>query len=234
MCGEQHIPALVVAKLHGSPPRVRGTGLGAIEELGWPRITPACAGNRAPYVDRCVAYGDHPRVCGEQPGRPAADRASIGSPPRVRGTVRYDIVRKGSIGITPACAGNSPDYWEVTQDQSDHPRVCGEQCRYSRGGDYFMGSPPRVRGTESGVGMTGQENRITPACAGNRVLKPIGFGNIEDHPRVCGEQKWDRCQYMGLIGSPPRVRGTGKMTDETERNARITPACAGNSHCAKN
>ena len=45
-------------------------------------------------------------MCGEQQAKnsPAAER--LGSPPRVRGTVRPVFIPLGKLGITPACAGN--------------------------------------------------------------------------------------------------------------------------------
>ena len=74
------------------------------------------------------------------------------------------------------------------------------------------------------VGVSG----ITPACAGNRLLRFARIATGEDHPRVCGEQAMTYeeaigvedhprvCGEQGHIvydnpgrgGSPPRVRGT--------------------------
>ena len=51
-----------------------------------------------------------------------------------------------------------------------------------------MGSPPRVRGTVAAIVEDGGRNRITPACAGNRVILPDLEQVDRDHPRVCGEQ----------------------------------------------
>ena len=31
--------------------------------------------------------------------------------------------------------------------------------------------------------------RITPACAGNRLILPPAAIEVRDHPRVCGEQR---------------------------------------------
>ena len=47
---------------------------------------------------------------------------------------------------------------------------------------------------------------------------------------MCGEQiirEWDD---MKNEGSPPRVRGTGRLHQGRHPLGRITPACAGNSY----
>ena len=73
------------------------------------------------------------------------------------------------------------------------------------------------------------DERITPACAGNRNLF-VKFVRVnQDHPRVCGEQHNLNCQSMASQGSPPRVRGTEFAHCTSFRRSRITPACAGNS-----
>ena len=57
----------------------------------------------------------------------------------------------------------------------DHPRVCGEQDMEKHVAIVQGGSPPRVRGTELiDVEPLGIQ-RITPACAGNRLKKARHF-----------------------------------------------------------
>ena len=85
-----------------------------------------------------------------------------------------------------------------------------------------------MRGTESGAGMIGQGNRITPACAGNSAFLPVCKAMLEDHPRVCGEQENRMIAARKIQGSPPRVRGTVSYRCFISYVYRITPACAGN------
>ena len=168
-------------------------------------------------------------MCGEQAVFAAADKLSMGSPPRVRGTVHYGFRHNHIKRITPACAGNSTSPPGELMYTSDHPRVCGEQLRSSLWPGMKSGSPPRVRGTVGrhlmGVGL----GRITPACAGNSLFIS-GIRCIRwDHPRVCGEQISAAVVVCGLLGSPPRVRGTVLCILRFDFRERITPACAGNS-----
>ena len=134
-----------------------------------PRITPACAGNR-PFM-YVAGYGmkDHPRVCGEQFDCYFITLAKVGSPPRVRGTVRGASWSIHRDRITPACAGNSAIRTVAGAFPADHPRVCGEKLGGGAMKAPFAGSPPRVRGKEQPQPVGASNQRITPACAGNRL-----------------------------------------------------------------
>ena len=109
-------------------------------------------------------------MCGEQRIGCQIRMGHIGSPPRVRGTVASVIAMAGDERITPACAGNSFWHYEWVWGVRDHPRVCGEQgCPLDRQSPG-LGSPPRVRGTGGPLCDEIVKERITPACAGNRLF----------------------------------------------------------------
>ena len=107
VCGEQQAWVLSDILRAGSPPRVRGTVRGPCGGQYRRGITPACAGNSYTLDGRAVPDKDHPRVCGEQKPPSSEWKHSIGSPPRVRGTVSASVKKGKPRGITPACAGNS-------------------------------------------------------------------------------------------------------------------------------
>ena len=153
----------------------------------------------------------------------------MGSPPRVRGTVRCRPPHKFHDRITPACAGNSCGVYGCGAERPDHPRVCGEQIHIRIRGYTVLGSPPRVRGTVHFLASAPFFYRITPACAGNSIATPCATMPTADHPRVCGEQVPVQISALTAHGSPPRVRGTGEIKLETGTYIGITPACAGNS-----
>ena len=75
------------------------------------------------------------------------------------------------LGITPACAGNSFNFYIRIRLCKDHPRVCGEQYASRQQRKPVWGSPPRVRGTGAPMTDEAVEMGITPACAGNRLPK---------------------------------------------------------------
>ena len=127
VCGEQFEEVVYAAAEKGSPPRVRGTESNFLDESPEYRITPACAGNSQRSPAQCRGCGDHPRVCGEQSAAFFSKNHSIGSPPRVRGTVNNGGLMDKLKGITPACAGNRGARLAAPRLRKDHPRVCGEQ-----------------------------------------------------------------------------------------------------------
>ena len=106
--------------------------------------------------------------------------------------------------------------------------MCGEQVLFQHLLDFIVGSPPRVRGTAYEQADVFAGYRITPACAGNRTWKTKVTPSKRDHPRVCGEQGLYPMHRRLLLGSPPRVRGTGWVHQQDPHPAGITPACAGN------
>ena len=229
VCGEQSPISMAFCVGMGSPPRVRGTAESNAIGVFQRGITPACAGNRCPHGAIKRFIWDHPRVCGEQAVSLALSISPSGSPPRVRGTANIDSLCVSCTGITPACAGNSFLQYLCGFIVGDHPRVCGEQSPHPRRCHRGLGSPPRVRGTVADRRFVYNSTRITPACAGNSC-RPMWRGcGRWDHPRVCGEQPGRPAANRTGIGSPPRVRGTGRPAGFRSPSRRITPACAGNS-----
>ena len=106
-------------------------------------------------------------MCGEQVRILLPFHPPEGSPPRVRGTAAFAEFKDPSIGITPACAGNSRFEKRLRVLFQDHPRVCGEQTALRMFPCGRIGSPPRVRGTECLICAVAAGSGITPACAGN-------------------------------------------------------------------
>ena len=69
--------------------------------------------------------------------------------------------------------------------------------------------------------------RITPACAGKTTMNITEILELQDHPRVCGENATRTIPQFCPLGSPPRVRGKRFSLLTTLIAFRITPACAG-------
>ena len=88
-------------------------------------------------------------------------------------------------------------------------------------------SPPRVRGKVPVCCPEHRKVRITPAYAGKRDLVISGSGDIEDHPRVCGEKFTLSSSTAVSPGSPPRMRGKADGARRRSAVGRITPAYAG-------
>ena len=127
VCGEKCTYLTVTGNRWGSPPRVRGKGMGRTRRFGSQGITPACAGKSRPRPAHSRSTGDHPRVCGEKSVQSYVFLPHLGSPPRVRGKDHVAQERNQFFGITPACAGKSVPRRGCMHGIWDHPRVCGEK-----------------------------------------------------------------------------------------------------------
>ena len=168
VCGEQGAVRNGRTAAYGSSPRVRGTGPRKRVDPQRTRFIPACAGNSLNFRDRHIFSPVHPRVCGEQKAGFAAPLGSIGSSPRVRGTVFYAVPPREGSRFIPACAGNRVRMCRACRLAAVHPRVCGEQPISPSTSAAAPGSSPRVRGTVGLFWCDGRSFRFIPACAGNR------------------------------------------------------------------
>ena len=129
-------------------------------------ITPAHAGKSCCGKHKAMHVWDHPRACGEKPGRSGHAHNRRGSPPRMRGKALKILSSYDKRGITPAHAGKSISIYFTGGGEWDHPRACGEKAIPTDGGRALTGSPPRMRGKDCFVKGETQSYGITPAHAG--------------------------------------------------------------------
>ena len=194
----------------GSSPRVRGTPHRVRARERTRRFIPACATTK---LSLTMAGSVHPRVCGELLGAALSVRASAGSSPRVRGTLRAQPGVEPGDRFIPACAGNSCSLRLTWCPVTVHPRVCGELNEQRAIAELFR--------------------RFIPACAGNSLLAQAAWCEDAVHPRVCGELMAGVTLSSSGHGSSPRVRGTPRGPRGPRGGGRFIPACAGNSSPAR-
>ena len=145
VCGADRPAGPEPAQPAGSPPRVRSR-LGECHALRRPRgITSACAEQTMIHSWGCWPVRDHLRVCGADPASATSRQPDGGSPPRVRSR-RVSLPNTATvIGITSACAEQTPDVRVPRQAFGDHLRVCGADNTCMNSLRTCVGSPPRVR-----------------------------------------------------------------------------------------
>ena len=115
-------------------------------------------------------------MCGEKSSFSSVTGSVKGSPPHVRGKVRFSWYILLGTGITPACAGKRKALQTSLKLNFDHTRMCGEKICFANSIEMELGSPPHVRG-KAGCGReTHDSARITPACAGKSCFQFFGFG----------------------------------------------------------
>ena len=172
MRGEQLRHILLDICLLGSPPLARGT-VYRVARLGrFGGITPACAGNSSQIPHCRYQHQDHPRLRGEQINTAHLLQNTRGSPPLARGAASDNLYMLLHRRITPACAGNSLVGQVIYQLHWDHPRLRGEQMLHAVTCAQQRGSPPLARGTDVRPLARVRNRGITPACAGNSLVRP--------------------------------------------------------------
>ena len=228
-CGEHLAHWFLLVDDWGSSPRMRGTRHGrhwASLQLG---IIPAHAGNTAPVRGREAVAMDHPRACGEHHASHAHTRPTVGSSPRMRGTLHVVPIAEDRHGIIPAHAGNTNFDENTTNTRRDHPRACGEHRSFHSRHQPNMGSSPRMRGTHVLTIWDWASKGIIPAHAGNTDFDVYNILLDRDHPRACGEHTSSIKVAYQDEGSSPRMRGTRRRNVIVIGLLGIIPAHAGNT-----
>ena len=109
----------------------------------------------------------------------------------MRGKVPFPALNQGDGGITPAYAGKREWSGRCKPRNWDHPRVCGEKGDSTDQSDVAEGSPPRMRGKDTGGNGVAFAKRITPAYAGKRLKRsrstvpPVAI--VPLFPSVCNK-----------------------------------------------
>ena len=126
VCGEHGHEIEPEAAGAGSSPRMRGTRQTNHSKQSIDRFIPAYAGN-TPHAGRTFRpYPVHPRVCGEHDWKLREMKRSLGSSPRMRGTLKVSDLNETGNRFIPAYAGNTLQRHFGVIVMSVHPRVCGE------------------------------------------------------------------------------------------------------------
>ena len=172
-CGEHLGHKLLPGNSGGSSPRMRGTRWLFLMLPPFLGIIPAHAGNTGTPSPTSSTCGDHPRACGEHYPLPPLPFMSLGSSPRMRGTLPNCLRSEVQHGIIPAHAGNTVYITDPDMLNGDHPRACGEHRQRLGGPLGTEGSSPRMRGTRRPYLHAVVKSGIIPAHAGNTTcLRP--------------------------------------------------------------
>ena len=125
----------------------------------------------------------------------------------MRGKPFEGILAAVSHRNIPAYAGKTLVVPEREQEDTEHPRVCGENVARPDALGYVKGTSPRMRGKPLGRQSLNRKRRNIPAYAGKTGFhRGVGGSNTE-HPRVCGENAAPTAATLGVSGTSPRMRG---------------------------
>ncbi len=125
-CGEHAITAAPASASNGSSPRMWGTPICGHHQRRPARFIPTHVGNtaRSPLGEDTGAV--HPHACGEHPLKNRMSALSVGSSPRMWGTLLgQDDVCYGNRFI-PTHVGNTQGWEAGRHIKTVHPHACGE------------------------------------------------------------------------------------------------------------
>ena len=198
-----------------------------IEQSGFTRSIPACAGEPATCYTRVVKGKVYPRVCGGTAWGMMPIATMAGLSPRVRGNQFAASWNGADVGSIPACAGEPAAYTTGGNVNAVYPRVCGgtQSCHFALPAQY--GLSPRVRGNRPATGNAAGVPRSIPACAGEPPQRWREILPQRVYPRVCGGTSWGFQTSVIVPGLSPRVRGNRLPATPNLREVRSIPACAG-------
>ena len=129
---------------------------------------------------------DHPRACGAHTSSTALLRRSVGSSPRMRGSLIDGHLGCKASGIIPAHAGLTRTRRQQPRGRRDHPRACGAHNSAVPSSTASRGSSPRMRGSQICRDDIDMLVGIIPAHAGLTRAGHRYRSWLRDHPRACG------------------------------------------------
>ncbi len=131
-CGEHSLRLTLRVSGDGSSPRMRGTPLLMARAKSILRFIPAHAGNTRCGINHEHRNPVHPRACGEHVALTVSLSLTVGSSPRMRGTLKRKSFDGRSKRFIPAHAGNTDRAVEGNALDAVHPRACGEHAKRNR------------------------------------------------------------------------------------------------------
>ena len=127
-CGERNPSSFIRFATTGSSPRVWGTLIDRIENLGVNRFIPTGVGNACPRSVVVCVFAVHPHGCGERERIEEAGRVSYGSSPRVWGTPPRQLLIPATRRFIPTGVGNAYRRPPSADGSTVHPHGCGERA----------------------------------------------------------------------------------------------------------
>ncbi len=125
-CGEHSLAMAPIEAMTGSSPRLWGTRNYDKHPIRGLRFIPTPVGNTLGRVPEAIKRPVHPHACGEHGCIASLYCASVGSSPRLWGTLRYVKRFLSFIRFIPTPVGNTALCQAFFIVYSVHPHACGE------------------------------------------------------------------------------------------------------------
>ena len=144
-----------------------GTGQSAACRRPAARFIPTHVGNGGGGPESWRRLTVHPHACGERMLAPIGAVGSVGSSPRMWGTVIVLMLLGRMVRFIPTHVGNGLPSVASSSGSAVHPHACGERPSECIKPHYRRGSSPRMWGTELRTVGTHSADRFIPTHVGN-------------------------------------------------------------------
>ncbi|AKB47607.1 putative CRISPR associated hypothetical protein [Methanosarcina sp. Kolksee] len=172
------------------------------------RFIPTRVGNSGKQVGFYNVKAVHPHACGELGDADGFLDGESGSSPRVWGTLDQIVQLPPEHRFIPTRVGNSHMLPRFQWWSTVHPHACGELEFRGITLAQYVGSSPRVWGTQRTEFSYLPLYRFIPTRVGNSpAFHPFTCG-FTVHPHACGELNCSIILTKKHSGSSPRVWGT--------------------------
>ena len=143
----------------------------------------------------------HPHGCGERRLPGMLPTISVGSSPRLWGTLFRLSVPTCNRRFIPTAEGNASGSSAERPCRTVHPHGCGERKALLREAAGADGSSPRLWGTPERPMDTGCDVRFIPTAVGNALFYVFDRVGFPVHPHGCGERCYSTCLAAADFGS---------------------------------
>ena len=151
-------------------------------------------------------------------------------PPLARRILHFRSAAFENVGITPTRAGNTGVHrWWRTRFRN-YPRLREEYARTLPSSTVISELPLLARVIQVTAKIISENQRITPACAGNTRPCCRGCPRTRNYPGSRGEYETMSFSPFQRVELPPLARGILRDSDYGCIVPGITPAHAGNTN----
>ncbi len=211
-----------------SSPRIWGTAISQNPPNVPRRFIPTHMGNGAVLQRRREPTAVHPHAYGERLLLYFTHCKTLGSSPRIWGTVALSGTDSASQRFIPTHMGNGGAAGTSGSAPTVHPHAYGERtAERIRPADH-LGSSPRIWGTEKPLGIRSTSGRFIPTHMGNGNLFRFQIISDSVHPHAYGERRTRAATTAGACGSSPRIWGTARVIRLPTVVGRFIPTHMGN------
>ncbi len=152
-----------------------------------PRFIPTHVGNTLAMDHPLKFPAVHPHACGEHDVALGRHIFSLGSSPRMWGTLNRRLAEQRLTRFIPTHVGNTRSDRVERRTYPVHPHACGEHKVDCKVAGWETGSSPRMWGTLCLSYRTTLCGRFIPTHVGNTGCNVVVSYRKPVHPHACGE-----------------------------------------------